>query len=788
MNVLPHLFTLVFISLLPALAIQAYNELDLRKAREAEVHENALRMAKFASGELDQIVDHAEGLLTALSKFPAVRSLDGETCSRYVAELNKALPRYTIIGAHDLAGRSFCAPVEPADANASDRPYFRRALETGEFSIGEYTIGRIARKPVLPLALRFVDSAERAAGVVYAALDLDWLASYFAQKPLDGSTTLTICDRDATVLVHIPDNASFAGQRLPETHRAYVHAMQSGTDEIVGTDGIVRIIGYVPVKGIPKGLYLAVALTKQEAFASIDRATARGVVLIASGLALGLLAAWIGGRRLVCYPLGKLSEAASRWAGGRFEVRAGLGGVGEIARLGDTFDAMAAALERRGAERDQAEADLRNVAARLEQESAARGEVAEQLSRLNETLEQRVASETEARLKAEEAFRQAQKMEAIGQMTGGVAHDFNNLLQVVIGNLETLQIRATEEKHAVPSDEILKLTDAALQGARRGASLTYGLLAFSRQQALVPQSIDANKLVAGISDLIQRTIGEAIRSETVLAGGLWRALADPNQLEAALLNLAVNARDAMPHGGKLTVETANCYLDEAYARSHDEVTPGQYVLISVTDSGEGMAREVLERAFDPFFTTKDVGQGTGLGLSQVYGFVKQSNGHVKIYSESGQGTTVKLYLPRYLGAESPTAAAVADEHHREPGNAVILVVEDDEDVRAYTAAMLRKFGYRILEARDGTEALEILDRRADIDLLFTDVGLPGGRNGRQLAEEAVRRSPDLKVLFTTGYARNAIVHSGRLEPGVDLLLKPYTQSDLANKIRQVLDS
>jgi signal transduction histidine kinase/CheY-like chemotaxis protein len=380
---------------------------------------------------------------------------------------------------------------------------------------------------------------------------------------------------------------------------------------------------------------------------------------------------------------------------------------------------------------------------------------------------------------AEEALRQSHKMEAVGQLTGGIAHDFNNLLTVVLGNLELAK------RHlASNADRATQGIDNALAGAKRAAALTQRLLAFSRRQPLEPRPVDINRLVAGTSDLLGRTLGESIAIETVLAAGLWPVEVDPNQLENALLNLAVNARDAMPNGGKLTIETANAFLDEAYAASHAEVEPGQYVAISVTDTGAGMPAEVVERAFEPFFTTKETGHGTGLGLSMVYGFVKQSGGHVKIYSEAGQGTTLRIYLPRLAGATAVPEEPPAEEAPAAAAGAAVLVVEDDPDVRAHSARSLRDLGYAVVEAADGPTALRRLDE-STVDLLFTDVGLPG-MNGRELVEEALRRRPGLKVLFTTGYARNAIVHHGRLDPGLHLLVKPYTQADLAAKVRRVL--
>ncbi len=408
----------------------------------------------------------------------------------------------------------------------------------------------------------------------------------------------------------------------------------------------------------------------------------------------------------------------------------------------------------------------------------------------NAMLEQRVAERTAAleaeiaeRNAAEAQIRQMQKMESIGQLTGGIAHDFNNMLAIVIGSLDMARRRLPAE---IDPKIILSLENAT-EGAQRAAGLTARLLAFSRQQPLEPQSLDANKLVGGMSELLRRTLGETILVETVLAGGLWRAFADPAQLESVVVNLAVNARDAMPSGGRLTIETSNADLDERYARSHTEVEPGQYILVSVTDTGTGMAPEVVERAFDPFYTTKGVGKGTGLGLSQVFGFVKQSGGHVKIYSEIGQGTTIKVYLPRHLGGQPGDAVAVAERQQAIAGSPdiIVLVVEDEEGVRHMTVDALRELGYTIVQASNGNQALEQLAVQPRIDLMFTDIVMPD-MSGRQLADRAREQIPDLRVLYTTGYTRNAVVHNGILDAGVAFLPKPFTLEQLATKIRDVL--
>jgi signal transduction histidine kinase/ActR/RegA family two-component response regulator len=417
-----------------------------------------------------------------------------------------------------------------------------------------------------------------------------------------------------------------------------------------------------------------------------------------------------------------------------------------------------------------------------------------ELGRTNAALESAnrdLLAQIDQREKAEDALRQAQKMEAIGQLTGGVAHDFNNLLQIILGNLDRLRRRHKPGDDSEQAKaQFLQMTDAAIEGAQRAAQLTQRMLAFSRRQPLAPKPIDVNRLVLGMSDMLGRTLGESISLETVLAGGLWRALADENQLENAILNLAVNARDAMPASGKLTIEAANVALDEAYAAAErNEVTPGQYVMIAVSDTGSGIPREVLAKVFEPFFTTKSIGQGTGLGLSQVYGFVKQSGGHVKIYSEPGEGTTVKLYLPRVQmaddRAEKPAAEPRVTGGDR---SETILVVEDEEGVRRLAVETLRDLGYRVLEAEDGRAALRVLKRDPGVRLLFTDVGLPGGLNGRQLVDIARQDRPELKVLFTTGYARNAIVHHGRLDPHVELIAKPFQAASLAQKVRELLDA
>jgi PAS domain S-box-containing protein len=384
---------------------------------------------------------------------------------------------------------------------------------------------------------------------------------------------------------------------------------------------------------------------------------------------------------------------------------------------------------------------------------------------------------------AQEQLFQAQKTEAIGQLTGGVAHEFNNLLTVTLGNLE--MARRFLQDH-VPGNAFLHIARAE-QSSLRAAALTDRLLAFSRQQTLQPQPTDSNELVASMSGILRPAVGENIAVQTILADELWRINVDPNRLESALLNLVINARDAMAKGGRLTIETSNERLDPVYAARHDEVVEGRYVMIAVTDTGTGMTSAVAERAFEPFYTTKGIGEGTGLGLSQVFGFVKQSGGHVKIYSEVGRGTSVKLYLPRFVGDVSPqhgrgdTSASLPRALHEE----TILIVEDEAEVRAYSCEVMTQLGYRVIEAADAPSGLAALNANPDVMLLFTDVGLPG-MNGRDLAMEALRRRPDLRVLYTTGYAPKSVFNNGMLDQEAHLLTKPFSMAALATKVHETI--
>uniref|UniRef100_UPI0028AB08CD PAS domain-containing protein n=1 Tax=Pseudomonas sp. TaxID=306 RepID=UPI0028AB08CD len=419
--------------------------------------------------------------------------------------------------------------------------------------------------------------------------------------------------------------------------------------------------------------------------------------------------------------------------------------------------------------------DRRSIEAERDRATAA-------LRALNDTLEQRVAERTAELMQAEEKLRQSQKMEAVGQLTGGLAHDFNNLLAGISGSLELMSTRLAQGRLS----DLDKYMVAAQGAAKRAAALTHRLLAFSRRQTLDPRPTDVNALMAGMSELIQRTVGPSIVVETVGTSGLWPTLVDTSQLENSLLNLCLNARDAMPDGGRITIETANRWMDHEAARAHD-VPEGQYLSLSVTDNGTGMTPDVIAKAFDPFFTTKPIGQGTGLGLSMIYGFAKQSGGQVRIYSEVGQGTTMCIYLPRYFGdALRDDGGAAASLAVPAESGETILIVDDEPTVRMLLNDVLGDLGYTLIEAADSVGGLKVLRSDVHIDLLITDVGLPGGMNGRQMADAGREVRPELKTLFITGYAENAAIGNGHLAPGMQVLTKPFSVETLAARVRELM--
>ncbi|XYD09099.1 response regulator [Methylobacterium sp. NMS12] len=651
----------------------------------------------------------------------------------------------------------------------------REIVRTGVATVSNVFPSTITRQPVFQIVSAPIRVDGEPTYLLAASLDLGYLVEAARREDLPPGWIGSLVDRKGVVAVRTEQQADFAGKPASADFRAHV-GDEAGSYYGHNRDGHDVLAGYARSK--LTGWTAAVVVGREIIEAPLQRSI---TILVGLGLVLGLIAVGIAlvvGRRLD-RAMRRLSASATQIGRGSLVAEIATPIV-EVNRVGAALVTAAAQLQTRARERDMAEIALRDLNAALEDRVATR---TRDLDAANKAL----IAEIHTRETAEGQLRQLQKMEAVGQLTGGIAHDFNNMLAIVIGSLNLIRKRLDRGDR-----DVARFIDVAMDGASRAASLTQRLLAFSRQQPLAPEPIDANKLVSGMSEILRRTLTGGIRLETVLAGGLWRTHADVSQLENAILNLAVNARDAMPEAdvvdGRMTIETANAHLDEAYARTAG-ITPGQYVMVAVTDIGTGMTPEVLAKVFDPFFTTKPVGKGTGLGLSQVYGFVRQSGGHAKVYSEPWHGTSVKLYLPRFYGpeevggssAEVGTSGALKTGSRRE----IVLVVEDEETLRLLSVEALRELGYTVRHADSGVAALRVLDAQPDVALLFTDIVMPD-MNGRRLAEEALRRRPELKVLYTTGFTRNAVVHNGVLDPGTNFLPKPFTLEQLASKVREVL--
>ena len=574
---------------------------------------------------------------------------------------------------------------------------------------------------------------------------------------------VAILDRNRRFVARIPDHETRLGSMASEGWRAAIDRSAEGWTENKTVEGNWSLTGYAPTK---HGWTIGIARLESDVarpLAAIFWTT----VLVAGGLTLLSLLCGLLVARHASRGMSELAGAAHHLGDGK-AITGLRAPFAEAHTIADALAWASAELKRRG---DQIAANQRH----LESTIATRTEeLRAEILRRNET---------------EKTLRQVQKMDSIGQLTGGIAHDFNNMLTIILGNLDTAMRRLKALDNAAT---LYRPLDAAAQGARNAAKLTRRLLAFARQQPLEPVVMDLNALVAGLSDMLNRTMGENIQVETAAAAGLWTTFVDANEVENALINLAVNARDAMPEGGKLTIETSNVFLDEAYVSRFGNLAAGQYVMLSVSDTGTGIPADILDRVFEPFYTSKESGKGTGLGLSMVHGFVSQSKGHMRIYSEVGLGTAVKIYLPRHRESVEVPAVPRADISPARPApratdQETILLVEDDSGVREYAGGALQDLGYQVFSAAGGAEALRIAEMSDRLDLLFTDVVLGEGNNGKQLAEQILKHRPGLPVLFTTGYTRNAIVHHGRLDPGVNLLHKPYTQRDLGEKVRHVLD-
>jgi signal transduction histidine kinase len=841
---------LVAIALLPAIAIQMYNEFDLRRVRQVEVQNQALSLAKLAAAEQQQIVQGIRQVLIAMSELPSIKTRDSQACDAYLAAIQQRFPAFIRFLVTDLNGRSFCnTNSDHRPINIAARRYFANILKTGAFTVGEFSTGLATDRKIVQFALPFYGDDGRMGGVIVAGLGLDWLADYIARKGVPEGAALAITDRNGTYLARYPHNDRFVGTKMPG--EKYLKMDERGAVDTLDVDGVERIEGYSALGADSGGLVVSFGLNKAQAFTEIQNRTRRGILLIALSTSLVLVLTWLGARRFIHRPLGQLVDAANQWRLGEYARRVDIQDKSEIARVADAFNTMADALEHHEYELSEAKEKAEEAAARITTifesttdsvvivdrdwrvsylNGRARTQTAEGcdpigaklwevfqdaadteiFSQLREAAsDQRPVSfeaqcprrgtwyafnafpssegvavyfrditehkhAVEARRLIEEQLHQSQKMESVGQLTGGIAHDFNNLLMVVSANLELIE-------DAEDIGKVRQFAGAARGAADRGAKLTAQLLAFSRRQRLNPKLVNANELISEFQGLIRQAVGGGCEVKLRTDERLWLCHVDPSLLETALLNLALNARDAMPDGGGLEIETRNIVVDEGAVAG---CLPGSYVRLSVTDTGCGMPPEVRDRVFEPFFTTKEVGKGTGLGLSMVYGFVRQSGGHVAVESAPGAGTTVALYLPK--ATQKPDAEVETVHTQAIPGGSErILVVDDNEDLLEVTSAMLTTFGYQVLCARNGAEAIQMLESGQEFDLLFSDVVMPNGMSGIELAREARRLSKGIKILLTSGYAGDVLERHRAVDefPTID---KPFRLADLARRLRSIL--
>jgi signal transduction histidine kinase/CheY-like chemotaxis protein len=695
--------------------------------------------ASVIAGDLDEKIQGTAQLHFGLARARDLGSRDRAACSQFLSDVLKEYPQYTGILTIDPDGRLFCDSLQTGrDLDLTDRNYFIEAQEATSGVQLEPAFGRLTGLSVLQIAHPARTRSGALKFVLLASLALQKFADVH-QRQLEHAEIL-LFDRNGLVLVWSPgeDRAERIGSSIADTPIFAMATGQTGAHvgEVPGINGDAQVWAVADTSPALRdaGLFIAVGLSRSDLVAGSNRRLFQELAILGGVSLLMFGAVWTLAEVNIRRQVGRIADMATKLGlgdlGARIEPPHPSGELGELIAV------------------------LNGAAESLQRQRSA-------IDDLNRKLQQ------------------SQRMEAVGQLTGGVAHDFNNLLTVILGNAETLS-------DSLEKDPRLRvLADMTAKAALRGAELTGRLLAFARRQPLEPRSTDINKRLADMDSLLRRTLGEQVEIEIVGSAGLWPAMVDPGQLENAILNLCINARDAMPGGGRLTIETGNVHLDADYAAQQGDIEPGRYVMVAVSDTGTGMDAGTLDRAFEPFFTTKEVGKGSGLGLSMVYGFVKQSTGHVRIYSEYGHGTTVKLYLPR-ADREDDGAEHRRDDIGVETGNEKILLVEDDDMVREHVAGQLAALGYRVVAAQDGSAAIEALKRHDDFDLLFTDVVMPGGMSGRQLAEQAQVLRPGLPVLFTSGYTENAIVHHGRLDADVHLLQKPYRRHDLAAKIRKVL--
>ena len=764
-NLLLGILLLVVIVASPAFAVLIAFQQDLYGEREAQAKSVALRQVELINATIADLAEATHEVMTMVTELDAVERLD-PGCGRSLDQVRRRLPDYLAFAVIRPDGALVCGSTATSAPAAVLQPFAAPFGRSTGFTVGGYSNLPALGRPMLTFSLPFGGADGMPPGVLVAGLDLRRLDTLLAAAQQHVSGTLVIRDRDATVLARVPDSAATVGERPDGPDRAMMDRSMAGATVFQDSSGRHRVLGYVPVALPPVGLFVSAGFDVAELNSGIDQAARRGYALILAGVVCSFAFALLFGHRYLRVPAAALLTAARQLGSGDLTARVHMprGGASEFGGLARAFNDMAGMLQRQRSE----------------------------LQGLNEALELRVAERTRAllasnnRLQVEIAeremtesnLRQAQKLQAVGQLAGGIAHDFNNLLTVILGSLELLR-----KCQLAPETRVNRLIDHATVSVERGSRLTAQLLAFSRKQPLLAVSVDVAEAISGLRELLASTLGAAVRLQVKTEDGLWPVMLDPNQFEAAIVNLTLNACAAMPDGGRMSVVASNVSLTEAAAMP--DVPSGDYVRIAVADSGCGMSADTLSRAFEPFFTTKEPGSGSGLGLSQVHGMVRQTGGSVTIDSRPGDGTTVTMLLPRSLAVTTPTDEA--NTSLTVPAltrDRLLLLVDDDTQVREITAATLTENGYTVVAAADGLAALAVLEQQGErVALVIADYAMPG-MTGRELLETVRQRRPDVAVLLATGYADYPDLTSETL--AIDQIVrKPFRASELLARIHMV---
>ncbi|MDA3904017.1 MAG: ATP-binding protein [Desulfuromusa sp.] len=857
------LMLIVLLAVIPMIVLILYTASEERRNEVVDVQDGVMPLARLIALQEDQLINASHQLMIALSHFPSVVDGNPAACNALFANLkDQHFTRYANFGVANMNGDVFCSAIPLAEPiNIADREYFKNAVKAGDFSIGDYLLGRITDKPSLIFGYPIIGEVDKIKGVVYAAMDLEWFTRFEADVTslLSKGTTLAKIDSDGIVLANDYEHEEILGKSFPiKSVLEAIKTQGKGVVEAIDSHGVPRLYAFRPLGSkIASGeIFVIVGIPKEIAFAEINHVMVRNLSLLGLVALFGLVAVWFSSDRLIFRPTNALVDVTRRLCNGDFGARSGIPFQrGELGHLAHAFDEMAETLQRQENDRKQADQVIRTLAENWQLTFDAIGDAisiidtedvilqsnkamavltgkplheingsthwevvhytsepvdACPITRMRETLRREtrelqrdgrwfsvvadpiinengdlagyvhIMSDTTEQKKLGDQFRQAQKMEAVGRLAGGVAHDFNNMLSVIIG-----YTGLTLANTALPGPLRHNLTEV-LNAANRSADITRQLLAFARKQVIEPRVLDLNTAVEGMLKMLRRLIGEDIDLAWLPAAGLGNVNMDPPQVDQILANLCVNARDAIADVGKVTIETANVSFDAAYCAEHAGFVPGDFILLAISDDGCGMDKETINNIFEPFFTTKEVGRGTGLGLSTVYGIVKQSGGFINVYSEPDMGTTFKVYLSRHAGKEETIETKVVTKTPASQGE-TLLLVEDESSILKLGQKILSELGYIVLAAGTPMDAIQLAQEyTGEIQLLITDVIMPE-MNGRELSERLHSLRPDIKTLFMSGYTSDVIAHHGVLEVGVHFLQKPFSMSSLGSKVREALD-